>query len=130
MKTDRQKVLEKYGCRCAYCGGAITMKTMQVDHIISKDRWRTAMYYIEDEPKFLQHLKEKDIDHFDNLNPACRPCNLYKHRDSLDGFRKHLSKQVARARKYSNNFRMAERYNLIKETGESVIFYFEKELPF
>ena len=36
-----------------------------------------------------------------------------------------MQKQVAAARKYSRNFRMAERFGLITENKIDVIFYFE-----
>lgn len=112
--TKRESVLQKYGGHCAYCGAALTMKTLHVDHIIPKYRWhqyvRTASYNRDD---------------LENLNPTCRCCNLWKHNWLLDEFRTELSRQVERARKYSRNFRMAERFGLIKATGEPVRFYFE-----
>ena len=35
-KTTREIVYQKYGGKCAYCGNEITLKEMQVDHILPK----------------------------------------------------------------------------------------------
>ena len=32
-KTTRQKVLDKYGGHCAYCGKELDLKTLRVDHL-------------------------------------------------------------------------------------------------
>lgn len=56
-KLSRQKVYEKYGGRCAYCGKAIQYKDMQVDHVIP--------------------LRRYGDDSLLNLNPSCRSCNHY-----------------------------------------------------
>ena len=55
MRVDRQKVYEKYNGHCAYCGKAIAIRDMQVDHILPKRNGGT--------------------DDIDNLNPSCRLCN-------------------------------------------------------
>lgn len=60
MKINREHVHSKYGGRCAYCGQEITLKQMQVDH-----------YY----PKRMPNI---DVNHIDNLMPACKLCNHYK----------------------------------------------------
>ena len=67
-------------------------------------------------------------DDMDNLNPACRPCNNYKLTYSIEELRHEISRQVDRARRYSVNFRLAERYGLIAITGNPVVFYFERVL--
>ena len=33
-KREREEVLKKYDGHCAYCGAEITLKQMQVDHLI------------------------------------------------------------------------------------------------
>lgn len=102
----RQHLLAKYHGRCAYCGHEITQKAMQVDHI---------------QPSYLG-----GSDKLPNLNPSCHACNNYKLTYSLEELRHHLSMQVRRARETSVNFRLAERYGLVKETGAVVVFYFER----
>lgn len=106
MKIDRLLALNKYGSRCAYCGEPITPRQMQVDHI---------------KPKRLG-----GTDDFDNLNPACGPCNNRKMILSVDEFRNEISAQVSRLRRDSGAFRLAERFGLIQTTGNCVVFYFER----
>lgn len=79
MKIDRQKVLEKYDSRCGYCGGHITIKTMQVDHM-----------YPQASAAHWQKSYNIDIHHTDNLMPTCRTCNHYKRAHTVEGYRKLL----------------------------------------
>ena len=67
-------------------------------------------------------------DDMDNLNPACRACNNFKVTHSIEELRHEISQQVERGRRYSVNFRLAERYGLIAITGNPVVFYFERVL--
>lgn len=117
MERDRLKVLEKYGSHCAYCGVKIDIKSMQVDHIRSKQSFRS------------DYLEAKEvISDISNLNPACRRCNNFKAGMRLERFRSELQEQVDRARERSVNFRMAEKYGQIKITESPIVFYFEKIL--
>jgi 5-methylcytosine-specific restriction endonuclease McrA len=118
MKINRQQVYDKYNGRCAYCGEAITIKQMQVDHI-----W----------PQQLSHW-HKDIDpnRPENLNPSCAKCNNFKHGYRLDGdnhgassFRYELQKQVERLRK-NPQFDRALRFGLVQIIDKPVEFYYEK----
>lgn len=130
-KLIREQVYTKFNCRCAYCGQEIKLKDMQVDHVIPQSRFQS---FIKNKntmrewvPKFLNHLTELDVDHIDNLFPACRVCNKWKNDWDLGLFRSEIEQQVKRLFNYSSNFRMATRYGLIEETGKKVIFYFERE---
>jgi 5-methylcytosine-specific restriction endonuclease McrA len=104
-KIDRLKVHEKCNGRCGYCGINITVKEMQVDHILAQERGGT--------------------DEFSNLMPSCRYCNKHKTSFMLEDFRFELSQQLNRANKYSSNYRMAKRYMQVTETPKPIIFYFE-----
>ena len=58
-KIDRQKVFDKCGGKCGYCGCDIDIKNFQVDHIVSQFHY-----------KFKKHLKytdNNDVNHFENL---------------------------------------------------------------
>ena len=66
-KKIRTKVLAKFSGKCAYCGKDITLKTMQVDHIIPKSKSGT--------------------DDMANLNPSCGACNAVKCSATIDEFR-------------------------------------------
>ena len=108
----REKVWEKYGRRCAYCGREITYKQLQVDHIDPKYRtWKS-------------HPGGNDA--FDNLNPSCARCNNWKHAMPLDVFRSEIAAQVARLRRYRSQYRLALDFGLVTETGADVEFYFER----
>lgn len=115
MKKElRERVHRKYAGHCAYCGANIEIQQMQVDHIIPKERWHID-----------GRFREYNRDDFENLNPACRYCNNWKHSKRVEEFRADLEAQIERARKYSRNFRMAERYGLISVNMPKVKFYFE-----
>ena len=62
-KAKRQKVYQKYGGHCAYCGKQLSMKEMTVDHV-----------------KPLSHGGSDDIN---NLRACCFACNVTKGQGSL-----------------------------------------------
>ena len=113
MKIDRQEVHGKYSGHCAYCGWLISVKDMQVDHIIPKRNFHKGRI-------------NYDVNDIKNLNPACRVCNNWKHTWSIEEFRREIGEQVDRAFKTSSNFRMALRYGQIKLTQSKIVFYFER----
>lgn len=124
MKIDREKIYNKFGGKCAYCGIELNGK-FQVDHIIAKERYINKC--MNDEfPEFLKHLDISDIDHIDNLFPSCQSCNVYKHSYDLEFFRRNISRLIFQLNEHSAQFRMAKRYGLVNETGIEVEFYFEK----
>lgn len=105
-KETRALVHAKCGGCCAYCGKPITEAAMQIDHI---------------RPRSLGGSNA-----IENLNPACRACNNFKAVWSLEEFRRHLSEQVERCRKYSVNFRNAERFGMVRVLGTEIVFHFER----
>lgn len=106
-KVIKRQVLEKYDYHCAYCGSNIDQEnTACLDHIVP--------------------IYQGGSSEIENLNPACHTCNNWKTTFSLEHFRREMSKQVERAREYSRNFRMAERFGLIQEIKKPVLFYFER----
>lgn len=102
----RETVLNKYKGKCAYCGKELTIKTLQVDHIIPK------------------YLGGKNT--LENYNPSCRRCNRRKATFSIEEFREEINKQVNILHKYTAGYRLVKDYNLIKETNKETIFYFER----
>lgn len=102
-KAIREKVLNRYDGKCAYCG--CTPLKLSIDHR---------------EP-FIGGQNDSE----DNLMPACYPCNNFKSIFTLEQFRAEISAQAERARKYSVNFRMGEKFGLIIERKREVRFYFE-----
>lgn len=118
MKIDREEVYNKCNGRCAYCGKNITIKQMQVDHKEPLFRNYTDM-------QLEWYKRERGTDDMDNLLPSCARCNRWKSTYTIEQFRTEISKQIQRLNDYNNNYRMAKDYNLIQETNQSVIFYFE-----
>ena len=106
MKIDRQKVYEKYNGHCAYCGKPITIKDMQVDHILSKRNGGT--------------------DDIDNLNPSCRMCNHYKRAADIETLRNCLLGGLIKRLMKIYIFRVALDYRMITINGWDKKFYFEK----
>jgi hypothetical protein len=102
-KSLRQQVLRKcLGC-CAYCGDK--PRVFHVDHI--------------------KPVAHGGLDEYDNLYPSCPSCNNFKNTMTLEEFRNEVSQQVSRARMYSINFRLAERFKLIEITERPIEFWFE-----
>ena len=106
MKIDRQKVYEKYNGHCAYCGKAISIKEMQVDHVLSK--------------------RNGGADVIDNLNPSCRLCNHYKRAADIGTFRNDLLGGLLDRLMKIYIFRVALDYGMITINGWDKKFYFEK----
>lgn len=123
-KQLRQKVYDKTGGKCAYCGCDLRGK-FQVDHIIPR---RNFEWHIRNKfrvPDFLSHLTLLDVNHIDNLVPACCSCNNYKRANDLELFRKEIQRQPDILRRSKPTVRLAERFGLITMEEKPVIFYFE-----
>lgn len=131
-KYIREKVYLKFKGCCSYCGNKILYRTMQVDHIIPQINFKydTSNDRIKDIriPNFLKHLTEEDVNHIDNLYPACRKCNNFKSSFTLETFRSELQKQLERARKTSSNYKRALQFGQVIETPKPIVFHFEKVL--
>jgi len=111
-KINRIEVLEKFDCKCGYCGKDITIKTMQVDHI---------------EPKCNIHKFNFDIDFINsikNLMPSCRMCNHYKRGDDLERFRKKMETLHERVCSHYIG-KVAIDYGIVKIEPFNGKFYFE-----
>lgn len=105
-KSDRQIVFQKYGGRCAYCGKAIYIEDMQVDHILP--------------------VRLGGKDEIANYNPACRRCNHYKRANSLAGFRA-LMRGLRKRVEDIYIVKVAIDYKIISIKDFDGRFYFEKE---
>lgn len=103
---ERKKVFDTYNGRCAYCGTQITLSGMQIDH--------------------KKPLAIGGEDEFNNMIPACRSCNKYKHTLDIEGFREYLSGIPKRVRRDDVAFQVGERYGVLQVNDVPVVFYFEK----
>jgi 5-methylcytosine-specific restriction endonuclease McrA len=133
FKKEKQLYIwNKYGRRCAYCGDKLEYKKMQVDHIVPQYNFFKWYHQFELNgynhgiPEFLLHLTPADVNHSDNLNPACAKCNKYKSSFGLEEFRIQIQSQVERLNKYITQYYRAKKFGLVVETGKKVVFYFEK----
>ncbi len=117
----RKKVFAMFDGLCAYCGEKISMKGFHVDHV--KPLYRGFR------EKELEQLAARGLtpgtETPDNYFPACAPCNLRKRDSSLEEFRLEIFAQIERLRKYSAQFRLAERFDLIWAEETPPKFFFE-----
>lgn len=115
-QETRQAVHKKHKGKCGYCGVAIDYKQMQVDHII---------------PRVGCHIEPrgwtKGTDSFENLMPACRRCNYWKHSHSVEEFRKEISLQHERLKRDARAYNLACDFGLVKQTAKRVVFHFERK---
>lgn len=114
-KSERQKIYDKCGGHCAYCGQEITIQQMQADHII-------PMVFYE---SYL--TKGINIDTVDNMLPSCRSCNHYKSSMSLEDFRGSIERWTTVLARDSVTYRNAVRFGMVIPNDHKVRFYFEKE---
>lgn len=115
----RLKVFKKYHGHCAYCGDKISYKSFQVDHI--NPLWRGHKQERLNDYNIL-----KGCNGIDNLNPSCRSCNSSKSTWTIEQWRRELYLKVNRIRRDSSQFRILERYGLVKVNPQDILFHFEK----
>ena len=116
-KETRKFIYEKYNAHCAYCGIKMTIKEMQVDHLVSQFHFKFNM---------AKAYTDKYLNDISNLMPSCRVCNKWKSAHSLEAFRNEIKEQIHRLNSYSSNYRFAKKYNLVQETPREIVFYFEQ----
>lgn len=110
-KSDRTRVYNKYGKRCAYCGRYLEYKDMQVDHLIPRLRGRRPASVVKV---------------FENWMPSCRRCNHYKHSYPLEHFRSLLLTLHKRINKIYIA-KVAKDYGIIQDAvAWDGVFYFEE----
>lgn len=133
MNKHRQKIWDKSGGKCWYCGCDLPEKGWHADHFEPVYR-KTELVPVDQRKnphvRELRHngeFERPERDNKDNLVPSCAPCNLFKSTFSIEQFRAELQEQVNRARRSSVNFRTAERFGLIEITNSPVVFWFEKQ---
>jgi len=105
--NKKEKIFNKYGGHCAYCGIVLDKSIFTVDHI---------------KPKYLGGSND-----IDNLNPCCRRCNSWKKTFSIEEFRQEIIAQPERLIKSSAGIRLAIDFGVIeiKSLAVKPKFYFE-----
>lgn len=131
-KSDRQKVFDKYGGKCAYCGCEL-QKGWHVDHLEPCRRITSTEQVLQPEGVYPRYkwvekvvgYSNPDANHIDNYMPSCPSCNINKHGDSIEGFRATINGFVKSLNERMVQYKVAKRYGLIQETGNEVKFFFE-----
>ena len=104
---ERTEIWQKMKSRCGYCGIEITLKQMQVDHIIPHRNGGTC--------------------NPENLLASCRPCNHRKGTSTVESFREQLENQLDVLVRDSATYRNALRYGQVVEITNPIVFYFERK---
>ncbi len=137
-KKDREIVFNMYGGKCAYCGCEL-QKGWHVDHVEPCERIYKRETVVRNKTgifgDFQSHervLKFKGYgneaaNHIDNYLPSCPSCNINKHGDSIEGFRKSISGYLNSLNLRMVQYKMVKKYGLVEETNKPVVFYFEKD---
>lgn len=115
-KQEREKLHQKYGEHCAYCGNLIEYHEMHADHLVPI--WRNGLP--------TGSKREIGTDDISNRMPSCARCNRWKSTHTIEEFRWEISQQLIRVRRDSASYRMAFDYGMITENSNNVIFYFER----
>ena len=113
-KAQRAELKQKFGGHCAYCGELLGDKWHADHHIaIRRNGDGTSL--------------NPENDNYENLMPACAPCNHNKRSMSLESWRDLLTHyrdvQVVRD---CSQIRHLIRFGLIEIKANPVVFYFER----
>jgi hypothetical protein len=129
-KADRQRVFEKYGGKCAYCGCDL-VNGWHVDEVEPVRRNWTHEYdqHRQKHVRRIVGAAHPERFHIDNQNPSCASCNINKHSDSLEQFRANIGAYMKHLNNINTQYKIAKRYGLVEETGKPVVFYFETLNP-
>ncbi|MNW52247.1 HNH endonuclease [compost metagenome] len=117
MNAERQAIYNKTGGRCYYCGIVLPEKGWHADHIeaIRRNWWENTCL-------------NPDADNEENKVPACASCNLQKGSLTVEQFRDKIAQFISSLNQYHNQYIVAKRFGLVGETGNEVIFWFEREV--
>ena len=107
-KINRKEIHDKYNCRCAYCGSYITLKEMQIDHLV-------PLYRNDSDEQLNKWGKIRGTNDISNLMPSCGSCNHYKSTFTLDEFRNRLYMIRKRLNTFNAIYSISKRYGLIEE---------------
>ena len=122
-KSQRHILSHKYNNKCAYCGCDLPER-WHADHIepcIRNRVWNSEKY----DWVFDGTYENPENNNIDNFNPACPKCNINKHQMTIEQFRDSIKQYVESLNKYSVQYQMAKKYNLVNESEIDVKFYFE-----
>lgn len=121
-RKQRDELRMMFGGFCAYCGIQLPEKGWHADHVepIYRD-WICVANKPGPASERCRYPEKSDF-----VFPACAPCNILKGVLSLEQFRTVVSERVSSLRKYSGDFRHAERFGMIAVATKPIVFWFEK----
>lgn len=115
----RDRVLEKTGGRCAYCGKQLFVTR------------RGHMGHIGEEPLSVDHIIPRHLgggDEIDNLLPSCKRCNSTKDKYGVEEFRRRVWAQRLNA-KTGQSFN-ADQWEWIRENASNAKVGYPQEQVF
>jgi len=95
-QSERLIVLNKYGCKCAYCGNALTLATLKLDSTP------------------------------DSIYPSCMRCKRRKGSKSIEQFRLHIAVVHKQLQYLNSKYSLCKDYGMVADVSNNVIFHFEK----
>lgn len=110
-KTQRAELRMKFGGRCAYCGCELG------------DKWHAD--HVKPVIRFDGQMLHQERDDIANMVPACHPCNLHKHCNSLDDYRRIID-DGRREFLHSGKGKALVRMGLVEMKSDPVVFWFEQ----
>jgi len=116
-KVQREQVRMKFGGRCAYCGHNLPER-WHADHLIAVER--------ESWGKDKGMMLRPENDTIENMMPSCPPCNISKHRLSIEEWRKWLAGHMRSLNEHHSIYRLMLSYGCVVETGKPITFHFER----
>lgn len=128
MRTKREKIFDKSGGRCWYCGCELK-KGWHADHfhpivrdvVPNVDKRGVTIGY-----KTGKECRYPELDTFENLVPSCPQCNNFKHSLPIEAYRSLISDQFINTLKQSTGLRQLQRLGLIDIAPKPVVFWYEK----
>jgi 5-methylcytosine-specific restriction endonuclease McrA len=123
-KAKRERLRGMFDGKCAYCGGGLGER-WHVDHVEAVQR-KLHRDHETGKISTTGEVWRPEFDTFENLMPACAPCNIDKHTFSLDEWRQIIQRSNEVLTRDVGTFRRALRYGLVNLVDQPVVFYFEK----
>ena len=120
-KPQRDALRQKFGGKCAYCGGELG-KTMHADHMEPVRRVHPSPWNDLEAVK----LMKPERNTVGNMMPACAPCNIHKGGYPLEAWRAYIQRSAEIVRKQTSTFRAGERFGVIAVNEAPIVFHFER----
>jgi len=112
--AKRDRILEKSGGKCFYCGCDLSGQKWHVDHFYPVVRIGNG--------EMIYPALDTEI----NMVPSCAPCNNFKSSSDVEGMRFRVAEQLVNVPKSSMGMRQLMRLGLAEIHERPIIFWFEK----